>query len=241
MATYAELVLAGLQQNAADKVDDFQKWQTSGMAVFDKTNQLFRVMCLEENQAWNKALALQKGPSNEGVLAIDRTLLRNVYGGSNNYPRKWFVFNRPYMFGRQRTNDPKQYTKTGAVNRDSARNPVQARATGQFVLTISLSETLKAAMATKIIADRHVNASKVSRQIRSDSIRIKKEGGTFTLGLPIARLVEMAEALDASDIQSGGRLIPQLNIPTLVSAQAQTRQEDAAPKMTFAQALMSGQ
>lgn len=229
MPTYAESVQAGLSAPAnAQKLADFNDWQQRGMARFNECNQLFRVMCLAENQIWNKGLALRKD-----ALAVDADQLRSLYQAGG-YARKWFVFNRPYMFGRERTNDPHEYKKERVrgqdryvIKQDDAQNPVQARQGGQFILSLKLNETAKARMGAKIVADIHLRASNVDQDILSNSIRVKSEGGTFTLGLPISAVLEVADLLEADDIMTGGRLIPQLSFPTLNTAIVAARQEDA--------------
>ncbi len=171
-----------------DKENFFPLYR-EGIKRIETAKFLFRAMSSEEANLWGRAFPVSgKKPSQDLIESLFRS-----YG----YARKWFVFDRPYRFGRQCCNRRDNHRKSG----------IDTYSGQKFLLIIRLNYSMKQTIKKKLLADCRLG--NIPKHIKVRSSRCKREEGTITLGLSKDTLKTIKGRIEIEKL--GGRLTPLLN------------------------------
>jgi hypothetical protein len=112
--------------------------------------------------------------------------MRQLFIGGGGYTSKWFTFDRPYLFGRQKINQPGGREGQG------------------FLMVLPLTHELKNTILKKLLPDVSLNG--FPQEMKTGSCRCKVEGGTMTLGISQPVLEKIARNMNIEHI--GARMTP---------------------------------
>jgi|GEM_PF-2730112 len=188
--SYHDEAFVRLKKSNPAIITKFELRYQLGIQKLQNAIHLFRLMSYEETQSW-------KNLSTPGATGINPTLIKRVFNpNASQYARKWFTFDRPYRFNRQIINQ-----------RSNNNRGIQNTREGQeFLLVIPLSHSVKNTIIKKLLPDISLQGFLPAEMLKNSS-RCKTEGGTVTLGLPLAVLERIARNLTIEKL--GGRLVQQ--------------------------------
>ncbi|EHM46865.1 hypothetical protein [Hafnia alvei] len=177
---YYENALMALKQSRPHDVPEFEFKYRAAVSKLMTAEKLFRLMGPGEASLWNNiAPTLSHRADPDSFDTLFRT-------GAATYTPSWFSFDRPYLFGRQKTNVPD--------NRE-----------GQTMLmVIAINYELRHALIKKMIPD--VNLQGMPEELKINSCRCKVEGGVITLGISLPVLKKISSHLTIEHL--GGHINP---------------------------------
>jgi hypothetical protein len=177
--SYYEEALPILKRLRPTDVPEFQMKYSSGKAKILFSEYLFRLMLVDEAAIWNKVAP-------PGSIQMQPAMMKTLFVGGGGYTSKWFTFDRPYLFTRQKLNTPGGREGQG------------------FLMTIPLGHEMKNTLIKKMLPD--VSLQGLPEALKSDSCRCKVESGTITLGISMPVLEKIA--INMSIEHLGGRITP---------------------------------
>jgi hypothetical protein len=176
MSYYDEAVVYIKKLRPAD-MPEFESKFAAGKAKILGAEHLFRLMSPEESEVWNRVAP-------PGAKGMTPSLMQSLFVGGGGYTSKWFTFDRPYLFNRQKLNEP-------------------GKREGQtFLMTLPLGHEMKNTLIKKLLPD--VRLDGIPQHMKTDSCRCKVEGKTITLGISLPVLEKMAINMNIEHL--GGRL-----------------------------------
>ena len=98
MSYYDEAVVYIKKLRPAD-MPEFESKFAAGKAKILGAEHLFRLMSPEESEVWNRVAP-------PGAKGMTPSLMQSLFVGGGGYTSKWFTFDRPYLFNRQKLNEP---------------------------------------------------------------------------------------------------------------------------------------
>jgi hypothetical protein len=176
--SYYDEAIELLKQNHPQTIPEFQRLYAVGRAKILAAQKLFRLMSPDEATVWNRVAP----PT---ATNMNASLMRNLFVGGG-YARKWFTFDRPYLFGRQTINQLGEREGQG------------------LLMVILLGHEMKNTLLKKLLPD--TNLQGIPEHMKTDSSRCKNEGGTITLGIPLPVLEKMAINMNIEHV--GARITP---------------------------------
>jgi len=177
--SFYDQAIAVLKSTRPSDIADFQTKYAAGKAKILASDHLFRLMSVEESKKWTLV-------SPPGTKEMSPSLMPKIFEGGGGYTSKWFTFERPYVFTRQKINEPGGREGQG------------------FLMTIILGHEMKNTLIKKLLPDVSLNG--FSEELKANSCRCKVEGGTVTLGISLPVLEKMAINMEIEHL--GGRVTP---------------------------------